>query len=117
MRLPSRSVKRYFWLASAAGVVRSITCGKSTLKCSASALRSSFGMFVIASNASTPRTYIQSSICLTRNGGETIVPSACSRRGGARSYRFVLPLLVVTGSSERGLLVVTGGAERGLLVV
>src|SRR4051794_94384 len=57
-------------------------------------------MFVIASNASTPRTYIHSSICFTRNGGETIVPSACSRRGGARSYRLML-LLVVTSRRHR----------------
>ena len=38
---------------------------------SASAARTSFGRFVIASNESTPRTCIHSSICRTRNGGDT----------------------------------------------
>src|SRR6185295_19182742 len=95
MRLPSASLKRYFWLPSVAGSVRLSTSGCATLKRSASRPRTSFGILVIASNESTPWRCSHSSICRMRNAGETTSASALSSCAGGRSYRFTRS--VVTG--------------------
>src|SRR5882672_1160180 len=99
MRLPSARTKRYFWLPSAAGSVRSTTFGKASVKRSSSRARSSFGRLVMASNEAAPRTCIHSSICFTRNGGETTAARVAWRFAGARSWR--LAGSFVTGCRER----------------
>src|SRR6266849_6770828 len=100
MRLPSPRTKRYFWLPSDAGAVRSTTCGNASVNLSSSFARTSFGRLLIASNESTPRRCIHSAICLMRNGGETTSPSVLCSRAGARSWRLTRSLLV-TGSRDR----------------
>src|SRR6266849_5199703 len=100
MRLPSPRTKRYFWLPSDAGAVRSTTCGNASVNLSSSFARTSFGRLLIASNDSSPRRCIHSAICLMRNGGETTSPNVLCSWAGARSWRLTRSLLV-TGSGDR----------------
>src|SRR5438876_124403 len=99
MRLPSSRAKRYFRLPSAAGSVRSTTCGNASVKRSARRARRSFGTLVMASNDATPRACTHSSICFTRKGGATTSPSVDASSAGATSCR--LGSLVVTGSCRK----------------